>query len=342
MGGYLDSIDAAGAQCNVASFVGLMRLREDAGQADLYAPSSPAQIDRVEGLAGEALAAGAVGVSLGPEYVPGAGPDELTALARTAAAHGRLLASHVRHAVARAPEAVQELVDLGDAAGCAVQVSHVGSIGGSNIDATLAVVERARAHGLDATADCYPYDAWSTLLQSAVFDGDWRARHEVDFGDVEVVSGDHAGERLDERLFAELRASDEEVTVVGHAIPWRAVTTALRRQYCMVGSDGVPELDAQGNVRGHPRMAGTFPRVLGPLVRDERLFDLSEALFKMTAQPARRLGLAGKGVLAPGRDADVVVFDPATVADAAGYGVDSCTAPPVGLRLVFVRGGSQW
>ncbi len=214
----------------------------------------------------------------------------------------------------------------------------MGSIGGSNIDATLAVVEQARADGLDIMTDCYPYDAWSTVLQSAVFDGDWRARHEVDLGDIEVVSGIHAGERLDERLFRELRAADEEVSVVGHAIPWRAVTTALRRPYCMVGSDGVPELDAQGRVRGHPRMAGTFPRVLGPLVRDERLFDLSEALFKMTAQPARRLGLAGKGVLAPGRDADLVVFDPGTVADRAGYGLEACADPPVGLHLVFVRG----
>jgi N-acyl-D-amino-acid deacylase len=338
VGSHLDAVDAAGAQCNVASFVGLMRLRRLAGQDDLYAPSSPAQIDRLQGLADEALAAGAVGVSLGPEYVPGAGPDELMALAGPAAAHGRLVASHVRHAVARAPEAVQELVDLGEAVGCAVQVSHVGSIGGSNIDATLAVVERALVDGLDVAADCYPYDAWSTMLQSAVFDGDWRARHQVDFGDVEVVSGDHAGERLDERLFAELRASADDVSVVGHAIPWRAVTTALRRPYCMVGSDGVPELDAQGNVRGHPRMAGTFPRVLGPLVRDERLFDLPEALFKMTAQPAGRLGLAAKGVLAPGCDADMVVFDPVTVADAAGYGLESCAAAPVGLRLVIVRG----
>ena len=90
--------------------------------------------------------------------------------------------------------------------------------------------------------------------------------------------------------------------------------------------------------RGHPRMAGTFPRVLGPLVRDERLFELEEALFKMTALPAWRLGLAGKGVLAAGRDADIVVFDPETIADTAGYEPERCADPPAGVHMVFVRG----
>ena len=199
--------------------------------------------------------------------MPGAGWDELLVLARVAAAHGRLVSSHVRHAVARAPEAVQEVIDLCSTAGCPAQVSHVGSIGGSNIDATLAVVDRARDDGLDVTADCYPYDAWSTVLQSAVFDGDWRARHEVDFGDVEVVSGVHAGERLDERLFEELRASAEDIVVVGHAIPWRAVTTALRRPYCMVGSDSVPELDGPAPSADTRAWPARSPRARTPRAR---------------------------------------------------------------------------
>ena len=338
VGGYLEEVDAVGAQCNIASYVGPEELRAQAGQSDLYAPMTPAQLGRLEELAGRALAAGAVGVSLGPEYVPGADWDELLVLARAAAGHGTLVSSHVRHAVARAPEAVEELIAIGRAAGCPVQVSHVGSIGGSNIAATLAVIDRARDAGLDVTADCYPYDAWSTMLQSAVFDGDWRARHEVDYADVEVMSGPHLGERLNEDSFRDLRAAPEDTTVVGHGIPWRAVTAALRRPYCMVGSDGVPDVGADGVTRGHPRMAGTFPRVLGPLVRDERLFDLEEALFKMTALPAWRLGLVGKGALAAGRDADMVVFDPGMIADTAGYEPERCADPPVGVNMVFVRG----
>ena len=338
VGAYLREIDEVGAQCNVASYVGLEDLRAQAGQRDPYAPLTPARFGRLEELADEALAAGAVGVSLGQEYVPGASWDELVTLARVAARHGTLVSSHVRHAVARAPEAVEELIAIGCSAGCPVQVSHVGSVGGSNIAATLAVIEGARDAGQDATADCYPYDAWSTLLQSAVFDGEWRVRNEMDYADVEVISGPHLGERLSEELFQELRAAPEDTTVIGHGIPWTAVTAALRRPYCMVGSDGVPDVGADGLTRGHPRMAGTFPRVLGSLVRDERLFELEEALFKMTALPGWRLGLAGKGVLAAGRDADIVVFDPETIADTADYEPERCADPPVGVHMVFVRG----
>lgn len=338
VGAFLAEIDDVGAQCNVASCVGPENLRPLTGQTDKYAPLSAAQLVRLEKLVERALGAGAVGVSLGPEYTPGTDLEEQLALARLAAAHGVVVASHVRPTTCGAPEGVRELIDIGRRAGCPVQVSHVASIAGADIDATLAVIDEARAAGVDVTADCYPYDAWSTSLQSAVFDGDWRARHGLDFADVEVVGGPRAGERLDARLFDELRAAPEDTMVVGHGIPWRAVTTALRRPYCMVGSDGVPESGDDGATHGHPRMAGTFPRVLGPLVREEHLFDLEEALLKMTALPARRLRLERKGRLAAGLDADLVVFDPATIADAADYGPASCAAPPVGLEMVFVRG----
>ena len=338
VGASLAEIDEVGAQCNVASYVGSGDLRELAGQADKYARLSAAQHSRLEDLVDRALQSGAVGVSLGPMYAPGTSLEEEVALGRLAAVHGVPVASHVRGAWADAPAAVSELIEVGRAAGCAVQVSHVASIAGAHVDETLAVIAQARDEGLDVTADCYPYDAWSTLLQSAVFDGDWRARFSMDYADVEVVGGPHVGERLDADLFERLRAAAQDTVVVGHGIPWRAVAAALAQPWCMVASDGVPELGQDGLTHGHPRMAGTFPRVLGPLVRDECLFDLEEALFKMTALPAWRLGLAGKGVLAAGRDADIVVFDPGTIADTAGYEPERCAAPPVGVHMVFVRG----
>jgi N-acyl-D-amino-acid deacylase len=338
VGAYLAEIDAVGAQCNIASYVGPQALRREAGQADGYGPLSAVQLARLEALVETSLEAGAVGVSFGPMYSPGTTFEEQLTLARLAAARGAPVASHVRHAGARAPEAVREVVDVGRAAGCPVQVSHVASIAGVAIEETLAVVVQARDEGLDVTADCYPYDAWSTFLKSAVFDGDWRSRHEMGFADVEVISGPHLGERLTDELFRELRAAPEDTTVVGHGIPWRAVSTALRKPWCMVASDGMPEVGEDGVTRGHPRMAGTFPRVLGPFVRDERLFDLEEALFKMTALPAWRLRMAGKGVLAAGRDADLVVFDAGTIADTAGYEPERCADPPAGVHMVFVRG----
>jgi N-acyl-D-amino-acid deacylase len=337
---YLEAIDAAGAYCDVATLVGSVTLRVSAGVGDRRATASNTQLKRIQAAAGAALQLGAVGISLGPDYAPGTDVAEQSALAEVAAAERCTLTSHVHVHRAERPDplaAVEEFLVAGRAAGAALEISHIASIAGSTIDDVITLVEGARSQGVDVTADCYPYEAWSTLIKSALFDGEWTSRLDVDYGDVEVVGGPYDGVRLDPELFAELREAREDTVVIGHAIPWHAVAEALRRPWCMVASDGAPT-DFGGVDLGHPRQAGTFPRVLARLVRQDGVLGLAEALLKMTALPAWRLQLPGKGRLAPGFDADLVVFDPGAVNDRADYSTDKCGLPPEGIALVFVRG----
>ncbi len=179
--------------------------------------------------------------------------------------------------------------------------------------ASLATIQAARDEGLDVTGCMYPYDSWATYAGSTRFDPGWQERFAIGHGDL-VLPG--TGERLTQATFAAARRRNALVAAL--AIPEEDVRAGLRSPLLMLGSDAI--LEPGDN--NHPRAAGTFARVLGRYVRDERLLGLPAALAKMTIQPARRLEAAApamrrKGRVQVGCDADLTLFDPATVADQA-------------------------
>jgi N-acyl-D-aspartate/D-glutamate deacylase len=183
------------------------------------------------------------------------------------------------------------------------------------------------------TTEAYPYIAGMTAINSALFNPGWREKLGLDYGDLQDVQ---TGERLTEESFARLRALKEERTVLLFQNTEERVDGVIRHPLVMIASDGFMK-----DGKGHPRTAGTYARILRRYVREQGSLTLMEALRKMSLMPAARLEAAtpaarAKGRLQEGADADVVVFDPETVADRATY--EKPAEPSVGFRFVLVGG----
>lgn len=307
-------------------------------EADLPTrPASPAQIDTLEAALEEAIASGYIGLDVEPEYTPWVTTEEITALARVAAANGLPVFSHIRASSPDAPDggslgALDELLRVADDTGAAVHVDHITSMNTYVMQPAIEKIDAARARGVDITACLYPYDFWATTLASARFADGWQERFGIDYGDLEVAG---TGERLTTASFQRYKA--ENKLVAAHAIPEEDVQAALRAPWTLIGSDGILE---PGN-NNHPRCSGCFTRTLGRYVRELGVLSLMDALAKMTIHPARRLearvpALRAKGRMQIGADADITIFDPATVGDRSTIADPAQMA--TGVEYVLVMG----
>jgi N-acyl-D-aspartate/D-glutamate deacylase len=314
-------------------------MREDTSIARpdwTHKKATPSEVDAVIGHLERGLAAGALGVGMGPMYTPGAGRDELLRVFELAARRKALAFIHMRSAGEIEPggsiDALQEVLANVAAAGASVHIVHITSMGLGQTRRLLGMIDGARARGLDVTTELYPYTAASTYLQSALFEPGWQERFAIGFNDVQWAA---TGERLTAETFAKYRARGGFVVI--HMIPEDALRAALTHPEVMIGSDGVPLT----NGGGHPRGVGTYARVLGRYVREEKMLDLMTALGKISLMPARRLerfvpAMGRKGRIALGMDADLTVFDPKTVVDRATY--ETPAQYSSGIRHVIVNG----
>ncbi len=301
-------------------------------------PLTPGQVDRLVGLAADGLTGGFAGIALSPEYSPGTSTAELLGLAGAAAARNHVCFVHVRHSDPTPPgtslEAIDEVIDLADATGVAVHISHLASTGGTHVmGEALDRLEAARARGLDVTACVYPYDFWGTFLASARFAPGWQERYGLTEDDLQIAG---TATRLSPDTIGAATADNRLVAAIG-SIPETDVELALEREWVMVASDAIPTL--AGN--NHPRGAGTFARTIARYVRDRRRLDLMRALAKMTILPTRRVegmlpAMAGKGRVQRGADADLVVFDPTAIVDRATIAAPA--RPSLGIDDVIVAG----
>ncbi len=279
---------------------------------------------------------GFIGLHMQPEYTPGTTADDLRAHATVAAANGVPLCVHARYSDNLEPgtnlQAVEELIAAARDTGAHVHVEHINSTGGTGVMAeALGRISAANVEGLSMTACAYPYEFWATYLRSARYD-DWQQKYGISYEDLQVAG---TSQRLTEDTFAEAFANN--ALTAAFAMSPADIELSLQADFVMVGSDAILER-AHNN---HPRSTGCFSRVLGHYVREREVLDLPTALSKMTIQPARLLerrcpALQRKGRLSVGADADITVFDPATIIDRST--IANPAQESAGIKWVFVEG----
>jgi N-acyl-D-aspartate/D-glutamate deacylase len=288
--------------------------------------ASEAQMAAMEAILREGLAQGAVAVGFGSAYTPGATIAEIERMFRVAAEGGASAHIHMRGGIA----GLLETIAAAAAARAPLHIVHVNSSAGDDIDQFLAVIQAAQGAGQDVTTEAYPYGAGMTEIQSALFD-DWPTWPDERFAQHQLVS---TGERLTRATFEQARKTGG--TVIIHGRSDGQTRTAIASPLAMIASDGFIE-----HGRGHPRTSGTYAKVLGRYVRDEGVVPLMDALRRMSLEPARRLerrtpAMAAKGRLRVDADADLTIFDPATVIDRATY--EDASIPSAGIPYVVIGG----
>jgi N-acyl-D-amino-acid deacylase len=336
---YMAEVEASPPAINFAPLVGHTTLRV-ATMDRLDRPATDKEIDRMGALLDEALDAGCIGMSTGLAYPPAiaAPTDEIVALAGRLRRNNGVFTTHMRNEDAKVVEAVEETLEIGRRARVPVVISHHKCCGRSNyglVKKTLAAIREARAHQT-VDLDVYPYTASSTVLMAkSVASSErvlitWSKPHPEcagrDFADVCAewdVGVDEAIARL------------QPAGAIYHQMDEEDLRRVMAFDDAMIGSDGLPH-----DAFPHPRLWGTFPRVLGHYSRDVGLFPLEQAVRRMTAVPARVFGLTDRGVLREGAYADVVVLDPDTIIDSADF--ESPKQPAAGIREVIVNGHPVW
>lgn len=336
---YLDALRAQPAAVNCAMLVGHTTLRVTTLD-DLARPARPAEIARMRALVDEALHAGAVGVSTGLFYEPAiaAPTEEVIEVCRPLSEHGGVYCTHLRDEGDRIVESLEETFRIGRELGVSVVISHHKVLGKANhgrTGETLALIARRMAEQ-PVCLDCYPYTAGSTILSA-----DRAATSERTLVSWSKALPEYAGQDLADIARALGVSQDEACRRLAPAggiyfkMDEADVQRVLRFPSTMIGSDGLPH-----DASPHPRLWGTFPRVLGHYSRFLGLFGLEAALHKMTGLTAANFGLRDRGVLKEGAFADLALFDADTVADAATYA--DPVRPARGIDAVIVNGAVVW
>ena len=332
---YVQAVNEATPSVNVAALIGHTALRNNYMDR-LDRAATPAEIAAMQVQLEEALEHGALGLSTGLAYLSAmsASTEEVVALAAPLASFGGIYTTHMRSETEAIRDAMAEAFTVGKANGVPVIVSHLKCAGVANwgrSEEVLGALEHARTEQA-VGCDCYPYAAGSSTLDLRQIDPrvkvtiTWCEPHPemagktvAQIAELWGVDQVEAGRRL------------QPAGAIYHSISEQDMRRILAHPATMIGSDGLPN-----DPRPHPRLWGTFPRVLGRYARDEKLFTLEQGVHKMTGMPARRFQLNDRGLIREGNAADLVLFDANTICDEATF--ENSTLPSQGIAGVWVNG----
>ncbi|MBQ63041.1 MAG: aminoacylase [Gammaproteobacteria bacterium] len=352
--GYLDYIDSRNPSINIATLAGHGTIRMAVLGSESREPTA-SEMKRMKALLQEGLDAGVLGLSSGLIYEPGrhAETAELIELASIMTETTAIYTTHMRNEGTKLLESVEEAIQIGESAGVGVQISHHKASGRQSwglVKESLKLIEEAQERGTDVHADQYPYTAGSTILSATIQQGglgdEGGGLGQMDAEGIVIASTENhqewEGQSIAElsNLFGkppqetaeEILRNEPGATVVLHSMLEEDVQTVMKHPSTMIGSDGIPTL--QG--KPHPRLYGSFARVLGRYCRDLSLFDLPTAIHKMTGFSAKKFGLIDRGELREGAFADLVVFDEVAILDKGTFADPNHY--PEGIHHLFVNG----
>ncbi len=336
---YFNAVASAKPKTNVVAFVGHNTLRL-AAMKHLERAATSKEMAAMADLLHHAMRSGTVGLSSGLYYAPGRAADntEIRPLIEVVRRYGGVYASHVRDEYDGVLESMKEALDATQAGGVPLVISHHKCAGPNNWGRsveTLSFLDSALRHH-EINLDCYPYTAGSSVLDPELVEDGVRVLITWSQNDPSA-----SGRYLDS-IAKELGCSQREAArklrpggACYFQMAEKDVKSIIRHPATMIGSDGLPD-----DPHPHPRLWGTFPRVIRRYVLEQQLFSLEEAIRKMTSLPAYRFKLRKRGTLQTGNYADIVVFDPRSIADRASYEYPKRASS--GIEYVFVNGQISW
>jgi N-acyl-D-amino-acid deacylase len=341
---FWQKLAATPVAVNVASYSGHGTIREKVMGEDFRRPATAEEVEKMRLLLSEEMKAGALGLGAGLEYDPGIYSErsEMIALAREAASWGGRYISHLRSEDRYFWDAVDEIITIGREAKLPVQISHT-KLAMQNLwgqtDRLIALLDAARAEGVEVNADIYPYTYWQSTLTVLFPKRDFQDRKEAELAVTQISTPEgiliprykpepsYEGKTLSE--IAALRGTDpaqtlmdlireaeamratgetEVESIIATSMDERDIEKLMTWEHMSISTDG-------GLDGAHPRGYGTYPRFLGRYVRERDVMPLTEAVKKSTSLPASQMGFKNRGKIAPGFKADLVLFDPDTIID---------------------------
>jgi N-acyl-D-amino-acid deacylase len=361
---FNEAFEANPAAVNFASFSPHNSIRAQVMGSDYRRHANDDELDAMAQLLEADMQAGAIGLSTGLEYEPGiySAREEIVMLARIAAANGGRYVSHMRDEDDRVMDAVDEIIRIGREVQIPVHISHIKladrALWGTT-DAVLQALDRARAEGIELTADIYPYQRWASNLAILFPERDYSKRDDAVFTFAHTASPEdillldfppdpkfngltiadiaRLTERSHEDTLMELaqaaadhfrETGEDGSSIIAKGMNESDIADFMQWAYTNICSDGWHG--------GHPRGYGSFPRVLGRYVRELGILSLPQAIHKMTGLTATTLGFQDRGLIRTGHYADIVLFDPETITDHAT--MDNPTAVSTGIKSVWVNG----